>query len=111
MRLRVAGFIILGFALSLSAQGQDDQPPKVQPGSIIGTVISLNGDTLVGANVVVEGTSPSDRQTSVSDGNGFFAFHDIKPGIPYRVTVGAQGFEEWTSSAVTIGSNESKILT
>jgi len=111
MRLRVTGLTLLVFALSLSAQGQGDQPPKVQTGSIVGTVTGVNGDTLIGANVVLEGPSPSDRQASISDENGFFAFHDIRPGIAYRVTVSAPGFEAWTLPAVSIGPNESRIVT
>jgi Carboxypeptidase regulatory-like domain len=107
----LATLTVLAFALSKPSQGQSDQLLERQMGSIVGTVTDANAETLVGARVVLEGPDPSNRHTVVTNDNGFFQFHDVRPGIPYHVTVGAEGFKEWTSPVVIIEPNQYKILT
>jgi hypothetical protein len=102
--------IFLAFALSEPLQGQSDQPER-QIGSIVGTVIDVNGDTVAQANVVLEGPDSNDRRTAVTNDNGFFEFHDVKSGILYHVTVSGEGFAEWKSPVVTVEPNQSKVLT
>jgi Carboxypeptidase regulatory-like domain len=106
-----ATLTVLAFALSEPVQGQSDQQLQRPVGTIVGTTINVNGDTVAAANVVLEGLDPSDRSTAVTNDNGFFEFHDVKPGIPYRVSVSAEGFADWTSPIVTIEPNQYKILT
>ncbi len=106
----LAILLSLAFALSKPLQGQSDQPEK-QIGSIVGTVLDVNGDTVPLANVVLEGPDPSDRRTAVTNDNGFFEFHDVRSGVPYHVTVSGEGFAEWKSPDVTVEPNQSKILT
>jgi len=52
----------------------------------------------------------SDRQTLVSNDNGYFEFHDVKPGIRYQVNISAKGFADWHSSSLVLGPNQFKIL-
>jgi len=92
-------------------QGQSDQHLERQMGTIVGTISDVNGQTVGAANVTLEGFDPNDRRTAVTNDNGYFEFYDVKPGIPYHVTVSAEGFAEWTSPAVTIEPNQYKILT
>ena len=102
---------VLGVALSNPLQGQTDQLLETQMGSIVGTVSDATGGTVAAARVALNGPDPKDRRIAVTNDNGFFEFHDVKPGIPFHVTVSAQRFAEWTSPVVTIQPNQYKILT
>jgi carboxypeptidase family protein len=107
----LATLTVLAFACSEPMQGQSDQLPETQMGSIVGTVSNVNGDTVANANVVLEGSDPNDRRTATTNETGFFEFHDVKPGIPYHLTIKAEGLAEWTSPVVTIEPAQYKLLT
>lgn len=100
--------VLIASTLSSQGQGQDTNVPEANTGSIVGTVTTVNRDALAGAKIVIEGTG--DRRTAVSDDNGFFEFHNIRPGIPYHITINADGFEPWTSPIVNIGPRQYSIL-
>jgi Carboxypeptidase regulatory-like domain len=90
--------------------GQDSDRPGLNLGSIVGTVTDVNGDTVPDATVVLEGTDTNDRWTVVANNNGYFEFHDVKPGIPYHVNISAAGFSDWSSPLVTLEPSQFKIL-
>jgi len=94
--LTLVAFTLL--AVPLLAQRAD--APDAQPGHIVGTVTDVNNDPIPGATVVLEGPVPNDRRTVVTNDNGFFDLHEVKPGIAYDVTISAKGFDAWTSSVV-----------
>lgn len=102
---------IIFFAVLRLLQGQSERPRQIHTGSIVGTVTDANGDTVAFAKVVLAGPNPSDRHTAITNDNGFFQFHDVQPGVAYRVIVSGGGFAEWRSSIVTIGPNQSRIVT
>ena len=106
-------FLIVGLALALAAPmvAQRVTGAEQQSGSIAATVVDPNDETVAGATVVLQGPASGDRYTTVSNDAGFFAFHDVKPGTPYRVTVRASGFAAWTSPSVEIGPSEYKLIT
>lgn len=103
----LAGILVL----SAPVHGQNTDTPEPQLGSIVGTVTDVNGDTVPNATVVLEGNDAGDRRTAAASDNGYFEFHDVKPGIPYQVKISAQGFSEWSSPAVTLEPSQFKILT
>ncbi|HKF45943.1 MAG TPA: carboxypeptidase-like regulatory domain-containing protein [Terracidiphilus sp.] len=74
--------------------------------NISGTVTTVNGDLVPGATIVLEGADASDRRKMVAGDNGAFRFEDLKPGIPYRVTVGADGFQNWESPTVNLNPGQ-----
>lgn len=76
----------------------------------MGTVTDVNAEPVPGATVILQGTAPGERQTATTNSDGFFEIDDIKPSIPFRVTVSAEGFAKWRSS-VTLDPGESDILT
>jgi hypothetical protein len=90
---------------------QDVNAPKPDAGHITGTVTDVNDDPIPGAKVVLEGPAPGDPRTGVSNDNGFFEFNDLAPGIPYHVTISAEGFASWTSPEVILKPDETLILT
>jgi hypothetical protein len=55
---------------------------------------------------VLEGSVPADRQTQTANDNGFFDFAGLKPGVPYRLTISAPGFENWISPPTTVAAGQ-----
>jgi hypothetical protein len=92
------------------AIGPQIAAPKPLTEIIVGTVTDANDKTVPGATVVLEGPNPGDHRTVVTTDNGFFEFSDLQPGTPYRVTVSAKGFANWTSPAVILKPNQYMIL-
>lgn len=80
--------------------------PDVNPADLNGTVTDANGDLIPGATVVLQGPDASSHQTQVANDSGFFQFARLKPGGPYRVTVTANGFQNWSSDAITLASGQ-----
>lgn len=77
------------------------------PGAITGTVMDGNGDIVPGADVALEsGGRSSDRRMTTTNDSAFFEFTGVKSGIPYRITVSAPGFDEWTSANVTLAAGQ-----
>jgi Carboxypeptidase regulatory-like domain len=94
----------------LRAPAQTVQTPELQLGRVIGTVIDVNGDAVTGATVLLTGPDPNDHRTIVTPENGFFQFDAVKPGVPYQVSVSADGFAQWTSSTITLDPGQFRFL-
>src|SRR5215813_7493623 len=92
------------------ARAQQISAPLPQPGTIIGTVADLAGNTIPGASVVLQGSGQDDHREAATRENGFFKFDDVKPAIAYRVRVSAKGFADWTSKPVTLEPGQFFIL-
>jgi hypothetical protein len=112
MRIHKALWLCTLCVSPLLALGQ--QPPSApepETGSIIGTVTDAADDTIPGAAVAVDGPAPSDHATATADDNGFFVFKNLRPAIPYHVTVNAKGFAAWTSSDLVLKPGQELDLT
>ena len=81
----VAISLIMSFALSQTA------------GKLRGTVTSSDGQPLVGANVIVDGTSKG----AATDGEGKYTILNVEAGT-YSVTVSYIGYQSSTSSNVSV---------
>lgn len=101
----------LAWAVSQPLQGQSEPPRQTQACSIVGTVTDVNGNTVAHAKVLLAGPNPDDRHTAITNDNGFFEFHGVRPGVSYHVIVSEGGFADWRSPIVTVAPNQSKILT
>lgn len=84
--------------------------PKPQPGIIVGTVEDVNNDTVPGAVVTIESPTLKTARTLTTNDNGFFQFSDVEPGT-YQVMIGAQGFANWTSTAIIVRPSQYIIVT
>jgi len=73
--------------------------------AIRGTVKDSSGAVIAGASVTLEATTFADSRSAKSDDTGTFSFTDLNPRT-YRVTVTAEGFATWVSSAVTVHTGE-----
>ena len=81
-----------------------------QPGSIAGTVIDPNGDTIPGATIVLEGSGSHDAYTDIANASGFFTLRNIRPGVPFRITIHAKGFADWTSPLIVLEPGQYRLL-
>jgi hypothetical protein len=103
--------VFIWFCATAVVVAQEVSAPSPQTGTIIGTVQDVNGGVVPGAAVVLRSPSPADDRRIASRDNGFFQFDDVKPGVPYHVTVSAQDFADWTSNDVVLNPGQFFILT
>ena len=85
--------------------------PRPQPAIIVGTAVDVNSDPVPSASVALQGAVLDSPRTVVANSNGFFEFNDLEPGSPYRITITAPGFADWTSPDVTLKPGQYMILT
>src|SRR5205807_313064 len=98
-----------GLILVVQAFAQSTEAPNTKTGSILGTVVDSNNDTIPNATVVLQ-KPVGDPLTVVTKDDGSFAFHDATPGIAYQISVAAEGFAVWSSS-VTVELGQEKTVT
>src|SRR5258708_26823642 len=98
-----------GLILVVPASAQSTEAPNTTTGSVLGTVVDSNNDTIPNATVVLQ-KPVGDPLTVVTEDNGSFAFHGVTPGIAYQITIAAEGFAEWSSS-VRVEPGQEKTLT
>ena len=100
----------VALAFTMPAASQTNQAP-LRTGTIIGTVTDVNGDTVLHATVVLTEVGGHDPRTIVTGESGSFEFHDVRPGIPYQLSISAEGFAEWTSPPIALSFGQFKIVT
>jgi len=93
------------------ASCQEISAPTPQPGVVTGTVMDIQSGIIPGAAIVANGPTAVDHLTAASDDNGTFVLRDVHPGIPYRITVSASGFADWTSPETVLGPGQQLELT
>jgi len=98
-----------GLIIVVPASARSNEVPNTKTGSILGTVVDSNDDTIPNATVVLQ-NPVGDPLTVVTKDDGSFAFHDVTPGIAYPITITAAGFAEWSSS-FTVEPGHDKTLT
>jgi carboxypeptidase family protein len=106
---RVWLLILATVAIALPLAAQDVTAPTPQAGHIIGTVTDVNGDTLSGATVALQGSSLKDPRKILSDDNGFFEFTQVDPGT-YHVTISAPNFADSSSPDFVLNPGQYLIL-
>jgi len=96
---------ILVLCLSATALAHAQLPSAPEPqsdtGSINGTVTDINDDAVPHATVILDGATPADHRTALSDANGFFELNDLPAGT-YRITLSSKGFADWTSAPIAL---------
>jgi Carboxypeptidase regulatory-like domain len=79
---------------------------SVSGGDVSGTVTDSYGDVVPGATVLIKGSNSANGQSQAANDNGFFEFKNVTPGIPYQITVNANGFDPWVSPPVIVASGQ-----
>jgi carboxypeptidase family protein len=97
-------------AASMQATAQDFHAPAPRRGTIVGTVLDVNGDTVSGATVVLKGPDGNNGRTLVTSDNGFFSFQSVNSGIPYQIIISAKNFADWKSPTITLEPAQYKII-
>ncbi len=108
MKIRGIWLLLFAVAIGIPLAAQDANAP--QTGIITGTVTDVNGDTLAGAAVVLQGPADSHPVTLPSDDNGSFQFRQLAPGT-YRVSITAPGFVTWSKADILLNPGQYLILT
>jgi len=110
----VSTFLIATLGIAQQFTVSRPQPlsaPVSQPGRLSGTVTDVDNDIIPRAAVVLEGPNKSEDRAVAANDNGFFDFDGLKPGVPYRVAISAEGFVSWTSPVITVNSGQFVFLT
>ncbi len=103
MKCIFRGLWLCAFGLSpLFALSQEVASPEAQPASIFGTVTDLDDTPLEGVSAVIDGPTPADHSSTITNETGLFEFNGLKPAVKYHVTVSANNFSQWTSGEVTL---------
>jgi len=110
-RIHLATAMIITLAVPMHLLGQNVQPSELKMATLEGTVTDVNGDPVPDATIEVKSSDGNDRRTLVTAENGFFEFHDVKPEVFYEISVNANDFADWTSSAITLEPGQFKIMT
>jgi Carboxypeptidase regulatory-like domain len=103
--------ILLSGSFVNPAIGQQHAVPAPQPGTVSGTVTDVNDGIVPGANVLLCDTVTGGRRSVLSGADGSYTFHDLRPGVTYRLTISARGFVTWTSPAIILSSGQFDFLT
>jgi len=109
--IRFATLVVMALLLPFPTHAQSTETTQRGPGIIVGTVTDVNGDIVPDATVVLKSLEDDDPRTLVTPENGFFEFHEVKPGTPYQIRVTAKDFADWTSPAITLDAGQFKIVT
>lgn len=94
--------LILVVSVAVAAAAQDISAPEPQTGTMVGTVLDVNGGAVPGAQVNLKGPLPDDTTRAVTNENGFFELNHLRALAPYHVTITASGFAEWNSEEVIL---------
>src|SRR5215471_20321596 len=111
--LKLPLFLLIALAgvliLVVSASAQSFESANTNTGSIKGIAVDSNNDPVPDARVALQGPD-GDRFTVVTKDDGAFSFHDLMPGVSYKLTIIAEGLSDWRSS-ITVEPGEDKTLT
>jgi len=113
MRLHSRSFLCSFFLVACfaaTAIAQQLSVPEPQTGTIVGTVLDFTGDIVPNATVVLQGPNRNDERRISAQDNGFFRLDGVKQGTPYRVTISANGFADWTSDQIVLAPSQYFIL-
>ena len=106
--------IFLSFVITCillcSAPAQNVAPTEDNPGSIAGTVVDPNGNTVPGATVVLQGPTSHESYTDIANDSGFFQLRNIKSGVPFQLTIHREGFADWKSPPIVLEPGQYKLL-
>jgi hypothetical protein len=81
--------------------------PDPQPtGTILGTVLDIDGAQIPEALVTLENATSKSHRTATTDGAGSFKFEAVESG-DFTVTISSKGFATWTSSDVAMNPGQS----
>lgn len=95
-------------AICTGAIHAQDVPVPLPPnGGIAGTVLDTNQEIVPRATVTLHCDAPCKDTSTTAGDAGDFHFDKLALDIPYRLTVTADGFAEWSSPAIILRVDQS----
>lgn len=110
MRIRQALYVFIFCISPIIGQCQQISAPEPQTGSINGVITDSDGDSIAGANIVVDGAEASDHRIVMANQDGSFTLDGLRPAVSYHLTIKAKGFAAWTSSAIVLTPGQQREL-
>jgi len=110
-RKRALSFLVLFAFFTIPALGQHPNAPGSQLGTISGTVTDVSQEVVPGAEVILVSSALGARRSVVSREDGSFGFDNVTPGVPYHITIRADGFVSWTSPTIMVSAGQFLFLT
>ncbi|MGH9325361.1 MAG: carboxypeptidase-like regulatory domain-containing protein [Terriglobia bacterium] len=113
LRWWLAFIVVVPLCFPGNARGAQStrQAPWVRPnaaagaGSLVGTVVDVNGAGIPGAQVTLTNRIALQQYTVISGENGEFNFTTVPPGS-YFITIKAKGFGPYTSTKFIISARQ-----
>lgn len=102
-----AGHPASAVATAGSGSGEADSDTA----KIGGTVTDTDNEIVPEATVTIEGPTAADRRTVEADDNAGFEFANLRPGVPYHITISAKGFADWRSDELKLHSGDFQFVT
>jgi len=84
-------------------------PSAAQTGSMTGTVLDAQDELVPGAEVTLDGATPTDHRETFASDEGAFQFVGLKPGA-YHLTISANGFVTWTSPTIALNAGQYQVV-
>lgn len=82
----------------------------VTTGAFAGKVVDVDGNPVMGAEVVIVHNPTGTKYTTLTKNTGVFNVPSVRVGGPYTVTVSFQGFKTETQSGLAVKLGETKVV-
>jgi Carboxypeptidase regulatory-like domain len=105
---KISIFIVALILFTPLASAQQSEPLTAQDGTIIGTVLDMNGGVVPSASVSLQGVAS--RRTTMANGNGLFSFNRVQPGLAYQIDIRAPYFATWISKTLILSPGQFYIV-
>lgn len=99
-------FLLVCAVVQVVAEAQEVSAPVPQPATVVGTVTDTNGGMIPNATVVLQGIAQSGSYTVQTNEDGFFQIAGVNVGAPYRLSVSAKGFGDWSLPSVSLAPGQ-----
>ncbi len=112
--MKLINFVLLAsLSCALAAQTPAPVQPQSQPqplpdapqagaGTISGRITDADAYIVPDTIIALDGETPADHQVIAADDQALFTFHDLRPGVTYRLSIHAKGFSDWTSAPILL---------
>ena len=107
-KIPLAGLLLLLSSLTMACYGQSEPAPS-SANSISGSILDVNGNSVLGAQVTLVDSDHLSSRMVLSDDAGEFGFFGLAPG-KFKFTVASTGFEPYASSEIVLHSGERLVL-
>ena len=109
-RHRTFHAVMLSGFFVVPAIAQEHAAAVLRPGTVSGTVTDTNDAIVPGADVLLQSSATGERRSLVAGDDGSYTFYDVRPGVPYYITISAAGFVTWRSSVITVGPGQTQFV-